>query len=558
MDTVAIRRMHTRYRLPDGSADLRPRLDAIRTGLMEGALEAALAQARTGADEEVCVRSLRVAVRLRGARGDAALAADWAAAISQALTETLAKGGDQAVRYGSRMHAWLDCALGVAHSDLRRAWAWRRLGLWQGTDQCSPGAAATALTQGLAMDPSAVVPVLVGLAVEGALVGLADRLDGADWVLLAISALDAHAAPRGLLSPPAPAGDAAPGQAGTGDPDTGPPGPADLGAADPLAGSPLLALRGLARPDRARALAVLILLAADPALGRLGLAAAQVRVEALVRGLSGRAAPEPTHAPESGPKGFWDPKPVAPAARTAEPAGERARPDRPASDSGDQGQPAPAPTPPERPATDRDPWPPGSPRAAGSDADPAAAPPAAPDPAQTEAEPESPLAQRRRARTDWGGLLLLLNVLGPAGVLDMPSPLPPARTLRWSLHRLAQALAPVAPDDPAALAFAGLAPGSRPPSLDAPAPSAPELAAIAALRERVALCLHAALGAGAEDPESVLARVCRRPAEILADPGWIEVRFPLARVATEVRRAGLDLNPDWLPWLGAVVRFSYE
>jgi hypothetical protein len=26
----------------------------------------------------------------------------------------------------------------------------------------------------------------------------------------------------------------------------------------------------------------------------------------------------------------------------------------------------------------------------------------------------------------------------------------------------------------------------------------------------------------------------------------------------EVRRAGLDLDPGWIPWLGAVVRFVYE
>jgi hypothetical protein len=130
--------------------------------------------------------------------------------------------------------------------------------------------------------------------------------------------------------------------------------------------------------------------------------------------------------------------------------------------------------------------------------------------------------------------------------------------LRWTLHLLAQSLAPVCADDPAALAFAGLAPGSRPPSLDEPEPLVCERAAVAALRAAVVAHLHAALKAGDEHREAVLTRICRRPAEILADPGWIEVRYPLSTLSTQVRRAGLDLNPDWLPWLGVVVRLGYE
>ena len=149
-------------------------------------------------------------------------------------------------------------------------------------------------------------------------------------------------------------------------------------------------------------------------------------------------------------------------------------------------------------------------------------------------------------------------MLESAGILDADAPLPPGRTLRWTLHRLAQSLVPVSAEDPAALAFAGLAPGSRPPSLDPPEADATERSAIAGLRERVTMRLHAALSAGDEHREAVLVRVCRRPAEILADPGWIEVRFPLATLSTELRRVGLDLNPDWLPWLGTVVRFGYD
>ena len=43
--------------------------------------------------------------------------------------------------------------------------------------------------------------------------------------------------------------------------------------------------------------------------------------------------------------------------------------------------------------------------------------------------------------------------------------------------------------------------------------------------------------------------VCRRPAHIVADPGWIEARFSLQDVSVEIRRTGLDIDPDYLPWL---------
>jgi hypothetical protein len=41
-------------------------------------------------------------------------------------------------------------------------------------------------------------------------------------------------------------------------------------------------------------------------------------------------------------------------------------------------------------------------------------------------------------------------------------------------------------------------------------------------------------------------------------PGWVEVYLPLDGVDVAVRRAGLDVDPGWVPWLGTVVMFRYE
>jgi hypothetical protein len=130
------------------------------------------------------------------------------------------------------------------------------------------------------------------------------------------------------------------------------------------------------------------------------------------------------------------------------------------------------------------------------------------------------------------------------------------RPLRWILHRLALALAPIDADDPAALAFAGLGPAERAPDLDEEPPTDAELVAVGALANRAIEALAERLPT-VEPPEDMLELVIRRRAEIVADPGWIELRFPFEEVSVELRRAGLDLDPGFVPWLGAVVRFLY-
>jgi hypothetical protein len=166
---------------------------------------------------------------------------------------------------------------------------------------------------------------------------------------------------------------------------------------------------------------------------------------------------------------------------------------------------------------------------------------------------------RARAATAWGGLLFLLHVIR---ALDLPAtllavPALGARSLRWTLHQLAMLLVPVAEGDPAALAFAGLAPGSRPPAMDEP-PLATESAVLHSAHAAIIASLRAIMRATDEESATALVqRIASRSAEIVAEPAWIEIRLSAAEVSTSVRRAGLDLDPDWIPWLGVVVRFVY-
>lgn len=158
------------------------------------------------------------------------------------------------------------------------------------------------------------------------------------------------------------------------------------------------------------------------------------------------------------------------------------------------------------------------------------------------------------AHTTWGGLVLCLHAVDR---LDIQ----PSRRLLYllGLAVLLEAKVPaeraglppetIDPRDPALLAFCGLSPTDDPPP---PLLDDPDLADLAAA---VAASLVAALPDVA--PDRVLELVCRRRATITADPGWIDVRFSLDDVSVDIRRAGLDLDLGFLPWLGAVVRFSY-
>jgi hypothetical protein len=55
-----------------------------------------------------------------------------------------------------------------------------------------------------------------------------------------------------------------------------------------------------------------------------------------------------------------------------------------------------------------------------------------------------------------------------------------------------------------------------------------------------------------------LRRLVRRPALVHATPTHIDLRFDARWVDLELRLAGLDLDPGWVPWLGRVVSFHYD
>ena len=168
----------------------------------------------------------------------------------------------------------------------------------------------------------------------------------------------------------------------------------------------------------------------------------------------------------------------------------------------------------------------------------------------------APASADTRGRTEHGGLLFLVPVLPLCGALALlqDAAVWRAGSLPQALHRLALQLGPQAQDDAAALAFCGLLPDSPPPrhlqttaAQDAALDCAQRLI-LDHLAERVPDWRGPAL----------LTRLVRRAAVVSGDPGWIDIRFELRNVSLELRRAALDLDPGFVPWLGVVLRFRYE
>jgi hypothetical protein len=504
-----------------------------------------------------CVHHLDVPVRLDLERPDPALEVGWAAALAGALSRALRSGAPEVVRYDHERDALADLVCGAVTGRLGRAWAWRRLGLLDPADPPLEQAPGGAVVAALARHPRQALGVLVTAADRVGLPALHHALGPSGWTALAGVVRRALGDGHVGRSRTAPAPDGPHGEGGG----------AALAAAL-VAGSRLAEQirRSRVRPDpeSLHALAVLVAAERDASVPWRAAGGALVAAVAGMLGARGQPAPPPDRAQGTagGPAGG-----AGPGGGTRPGVGERpgvgVRPPapgerRPSARRGEAAAPATGP-PGLQPPDGLGSHPPDGlgPHQGGR----APAPGTAwPDDAGAAGDQAAVAERDRRGRsTDWGGLLFLLATAADAGIPDtvLDDAVLAARPLPWILQGIALRLLPVTARDAAVAAFAATDPEEPPPWELGPPAGDDELARLELVARRWAAVTAAALGEPDGEPRDVVASIARRRGLVDHAPGWLEIHLDLDQVDVAVRRAGLDLDPGWVPWLGTVVRFVY-
>jgi hypothetical protein len=573
MQTLHIRKFKARYRLPASAQDERRRLDAALKMAMDETLDTELARLGFSEDEEICIRDVFVPLRLRLSATVDALAKTWSFALAKAIGRA-ASGVRVAgvVRYESRLQGMIDMAHGVALYDVGRVWAWRQIGLWRAGERVSDREALNELIRALIVEPTTILPVISTLARDGMLNRIIPRLTHEHWYALAEAAL-AVAGISGLLNqssmPLAPVHAASEREARR------------LVSTSLLArarASTLAQFSTHQMEEAQRAVAILVVLESNQSALARGETEARLLLNAVMLALRSNASAGSERRGEEGVDavemlrdeertrasvGFENQHEendeLSSAMRKERYASRAANARKHETRQGTSGQ--------ENifDAATLD--------AATLNATTLEAPTLNPTTLNTTtldattfeaatADDDRPLpVVRRRAFTRYGGLLFLLGLLEDLGLPSEMSDYAARseRSFRWMLHRVALRLTSAETDDAAVLAFAGLLPDDAPPSQGEDEPDETEASVIASYASRITEELKVRLSDWRDvPPASLLHFICRRRAEIVADPGWFEVRFSLDDVATEIRRAGLDLDVGYLRWLGAVVKFIYE
>lgn len=513
MNPVQIGRWHNRVRTPA------PLADEQILAWQQVITDLDLDDLPLGESEEwLLIRRIQLHSRLDPALGEAAAAHTWRQALKAQLQHWLARADEHnLVRYPNHRAALADMLYRAACQDLSRAWAWRQMGLLANStapDALPAAAVLAAAADQLLAEPSHIWPLLSRLIMAdaqcGAFTQLLRSLSLSRWYAL-INACPQTQPYYRQQSASTTSSTAAP---------TDDPTPAAARPTTPLAAALLHWVRAHAwQAQQQHALLTPLLAAA--LISPDGYSQAQTGTAAQVLSLAEQALHQALratsqtlgqHAPSASAraatlrgKSAIDPR------REAEPS---ARLDLPAS----------------------------------LDV------PGAPD---LPAAPELPAAGDWVA-SQWVGLLFVLNLLpthqwlAAFEALCEHSNQPPEPDLgRQLLWQLACEHLQVPASDASVQAFCG---GWQPQAQQLESGGLRLAARLDPIARTLAAAIERRLAAlGLFDLPGLL----QRPGWVCLAPGWIEMRQSLERVDVNLRRAALDLNPDWLPWLGCVVRFVY-
>ncbi len=547
MLSIAIDRVHARYRLPPAALREQARLKRIVDAAFERTLETAIEEHGIGRESYVCIRDVHAVINMRLRDPDAALTRGVGEAIARAVRQLIDERSPLVVEYPSRVHALIDLASSALAGDFSRSWAWAQVGVWTADFPVRADLTADLIVRSLAKEPTCAVAVAAHLARvrSGAFHALITRATPKSWAALAHGAI-AAVRDGALLPSSSPVAKTNPQELED-----------DSRVVQALASIARGALSRSAiahasieqwtgaSAETRRALSMLVLLESEPSAARRDDVSRLVTTIEQLMALSASASRDIQTATDGDRDRVATRENAARQGRTARTPGDEDAADSPGMDAR------------QRPRTpihaDETTGPMANERRSSAHESVDDAPRAG----------ETLSDVRATVSTGHGGLLYIVNLLSRINLVEgiVTDTRWSSRGLRWVLHQLAMSLAAIEPDDAAALAFAGLVPGSLPPAAQQEPPTESERNALDTLRGTAAAALGELLNHQGDEQsasvERVLQHVCARPARIVADPGWIEVHFSADEVSLDIRRTGLDRDPDWVPWLGIVLRFIY-
>ena len=553
MEAININQLSKLYHLRSSQLDRQRLLDAALDEAFTEHLETAFTEAGIAGSEEICVRLVQVPLSFNLGQSQSETSQHWSNIIAHHIRMELDKGGANVIRYRSRHHALIAFAEDISRNNLQRCWAWNQIGLANLRMESGLAQAREQLVAALLREPAARFAVLTRLAQSERLLSWFGELSAHDRTRLLDAVFDDAGIERRWR-------DAQPALAAV----------VRILPASPLGDSVLTGsrifrhlLRNAAHAGELvlnpRTWIILVLLELEPMLFQRSDTVVSQAIAVLENLLLPVLAAEFNPAGRDPGKASTQAQPIDPL--TTLPGSLDAAQQAPAENSpGISTRAAPEtcaksgpaleqtrdraePVSDDTPATDR--------------SDDLQAARLKIDAVNTLAQPVT---------SEFAGLFLLLPVLAETGVDDEASLIEQiaaeaafsARPLSWILYQLTTHWVLIPGRDPALRIFCGIdIDVDWPwPADDVATPA--ETGALAEYASAIEKKVLSILKRGDIDRSSVIEELCHRYAKLVIDDGWLELVFSLDCVDTEIRRAGLDLDPGFVPWLGKVVKIRYE
>ncbi len=180
-----IHQFKTRYCLSSETYDSRFRLDRVMSTVMDSALDEAINEIGISENEELCIRELHNLVHIPLHQTDSQIAKQLSRALALAIRDRIA-GADsqQVVRFASRLHALVDFSTGLVYNQMQRAWAWRQLGFIDDETELTRTTATQQLLASLQAEPELIMPLFIYLSRDNRLLALMKQLQTEHWLIL--------------------------------------------------------------------------------------------------------------------------------------------------------------------------------------------------------------------------------------------------------------------------------------------------------------------------------------------------------------------------------------